>query len=104
MADTQTLPPRGALAEGLSQGLDALLHIRHLAGHLGDETTVTTAHVLAVRSAAEVDGFAAETGVKPEWSDCRTYYRATWTGGTATVTVSFTSADAAAAEVPGSAA
>jgi hypothetical protein len=104
MTDTQTSPPRGALADGLSQGLDALLYIRDLTVNLGDETTVATSHTLTVKSAAEVDGFASGAGVEPGWAGRA--YRAARTEGTATVTVEFNAGpdDAAAIEVPGRAA
>ena len=88
MTVTPTSPPCETLAEGLRQALDALRAFGSLASALGEQTTLTSRYTLAVKSAAEVDGIAAEMDVKPDWTMPWTY-QATWTEGTVTVTVTF---------------
>jgi hypothetical protein len=88
MAVTHTSPPREALAQGLSQASAALQSLVSLAPGLGEQTTLTARYTLTVRSVAEVDGAAAEMGVKPAWTAPWTY-QATLTEGTVTITVAF---------------
>lgn len=82
-------PPCEVLAKGLRQAFSALRSLGSLAPSLGEQTTLTTRLTLAVKSEAEVDGVAAAIDVKPRWTS-PWVYQATWTEGTVTVTVAFT--------------
>jgi hypothetical protein len=103
-------PPYAAITRGLNEAVAAAREAGlSLATRLGEQATLTSRFTFGVNSAAVVDGIAADVGVLPMWTSPWTY-AATWTEGTVTVTVSFTTdppvapADAAAIEVPGRAA